>query len=219
VQCPSQVDIGGMIFHNNDNEQLGTTNLLNAFAISCNTTFAMQATERLDGASLGAMAATFGYNATPQLGIPATLGKFTTPASSVDLAADAFGQGTDLVNPLSQAAEAAAIDDGTWRPPLLVTSPAPKQTASPHPISASILAALRPMMRAVVTSGTAADVGFPAGVYGKTGTAQYGSGPNPPSHGWFIGYQGNVAFAVLVEGGGYGADSAGPIANAFLRKL
>jgi hypothetical protein len=28
-----------------------------------------------------------------------------------------------------------------------------------------------------------------------------------------------VAFAVLVEGGGTGADSAGPIANAFLRNL
>jgi hypothetical protein len=24
---------------------------------------------------------------------------------------------------------------------------------------------------------------------------------------------------VLVEGGGYGADSAGPVANAFLRKI
>ena len=86
-------------------------------------------------------------------------------------------------------------------------------------ISAAILATLRPMMRAVVTSGTAAGVGFPPGVYGKTGTAQYGNGPNPPSHGWFIGYRGDLAFAVLVEGGGLGADSAGPIANAFLRKL
>jgi hypothetical protein len=42
---------------------------------------------------------------------------------------------------------------------------------------------------------------------------------NPPSHGWFSGYRGDLAFAVLVEGGGLGADSAGPIANAFLRKL
>jgi hypothetical protein len=44
-------------------------------------------------------------------------------------------------------------------------------------------------------------------------------GPDPPSHGWFIGYRGDLAFAVLVEGGGTGADSAGPIANAFLREL
>ncbi len=38
------------------------------------------------------------------------------------------------------------------------------------------------------------------------------------SHGWFIGYRGNLAFAVIVEGGGFGASSAGPIANAFLRQ-
>jgi cell division protein FtsI/penicillin-binding protein 2 len=219
VQCPSQVNIGGRVFHNDDNEKLGATNLQTAFAVSCNSTFAMLATQRLNGPALASMAETFGFNTRPALGIPATLGRFTTPHQPVDLAADAFGQGTDLVNPLSQATVVAAIEDGTWRPPQLVISPAPQQTAQPRSISPAILDTLRPMMRAVVTSGTAAGVGFPPGVYGKTGTAQYGNGPHPPSHGWFIGYQGDLAFAVLVEGGGLGADSAGPIANAFLRKL
>ncbi len=217
VQCPSTADLGGRVFHNDDNEHLGTTNLQTAFAVSCNTTFAMLASERLGGPALAAMAATFGFNAQANLGIPATLGHFTTPHEPVDLAADAFGQGTDLVNPLSQATVAAAIEDGTWRPPLLVTDPMPKQTATPHKLSAAILNTLRPMMRAVVTSGTAATVGFGPGVYGKTGTAQYGNGKN--SHGWFIGYRGDLAFAVLVEGGGFGADSAGPVAKAFLSRV
>jgi Penicillin binding protein transpeptidase domain/NTF2-like N-terminal transpeptidase domain len=218
VQCPPTVNIGGRTFHNFDNEKLGSTSLLNAFAVSCNTTFAMLA-QRLTGSALRSMAEEFGFNAKPALGIPAVLGKFTTPHQPVDLAADAFGQGDDLVNPLSQAAEAAAIDNGTWRPPLLVTSPAPAQSAQPRKLSSSLLGTLRPMMRAVVTRGTAAGVGFPPGVYGKTGTAEYGSGANPPSHAWFIGYRGNLAFAVLVEGGGVGADASAPIANAFLRKL
>jgi cell division protein FtsI/penicillin-binding protein 2 len=146
------------------------------------------------------MARVLGFNTQPALGIPATLGQFTAPHQPVDLAADAFGQGTDLVNPLSQAAVAAAIDDGTWRPPQLVISPAPRQAARPRPLSPAILLTLRPMMRAVITSGTAAGVGFPPGVYGKTGTAEYGSGLHPPSHGWFIGYRGDLAFAVLVDG-------------------
>jgi Penicillin binding protein transpeptidase domain/NTF2-like N-terminal transpeptidase domain len=219
VQCPSQVTIGGRTFHNDNNEQLGTTTLRTAFAVSCNSTFAMLATQRLTGASLASMATTFGFNAEPALGIPATLGRFTTPRAPVDLAAAAFGQGKDLVNPLSQASVAAAIENGTWRPPQLVTSPAPRQAAQPRKLPATILDTLRPMMRAVVMIGTAAGVGFPPGVYGKTGTAEYGSGPHPPSHGWFIGYRGDLAFAVLVEGGGTGADSAGPIANAFLHKL
>jgi hypothetical protein len=216
VQCPSQVTIGGRTFHNDANEHLGTTSLQTAFAVSCNSTFAMLAYQRLGGSALASMAATFGFNADANLGIPATLGKFTTPHQPVDVAADAFGQGTDLVNPLSQASVAAAIADGTWRSPILVTSPQPQRVQS-HPLSPVILGTLRPMMRAVVTSGTAAGVGFPAGVYGKTGTAQYGTGKH--SHGWFIGYRGDVAFAVLVEGGGFGANSAGPVANAFLRKI
>jgi hypothetical protein len=219
VQCPPTVNIGGRTFHNFDNEKLGTTSLLNAFAVSCNTTFAMLASQHLTGPALRSMAETFGFNSRPALGIPAVLGQFTTPRQPVDLAADAFGQGTDLVNPLSQAAEAAAIENGTWRPPQLVTSPAPAQSTQPRKLSASLLGTLRPMMRAVVTRGTAAGVGLPPGVYGKTGTAEYGSGSNPPSHAWFIGYRGNLAFAVLVEGGGVGADASAPIANAFLRRL
>jgi cell division protein FtsI/penicillin-binding protein 2 len=219
VACPGQVTIGGRTFHNDNNEHLGTTTLQTAFAASCNSTFAMLASQRLGGAALASMADVLGFNTQPALGIPAILGQFTTPHQPVDLAADAFGQGTDLVNPLSQAAVAAAIDDGTWRPPQLVISPAPRQVARPRPLGPAILLTLRPMMRAVVTSGTAAGVGFPPGVYGKTGTAEYGTGPHPPSHGWFIGYRGDLAFAVLVEGGGTGANSAGPIANAFLRNL
>jgi cell division protein FtsI/penicillin-binding protein 2 len=219
VPCPATVNIGGRVFHNFNNEHLGPTTLLNAFAVSCNTTFAALATSKLNGPALASTARTFGFNASPALGIPASLGRFTTPHQPVELAADAFGQGTDLVNPLSQAAAAGAVDSGIWRPPVLVTSPAPTQAASPHTLTHRILNTLRPMMRAVVTRGTAAGVGFPPGVYGKTGTAEYGSGPSPPSHAWFIGYRGDLAFAVLVEGGGVGADTSAPIANAFLRGL
>ncbi len=219
VQCPPQVTIDGRTFHNDDNEHYGTIDLQTAFAVSCNSTFVELATQRLSGTSLATMARNFGFNATPDLGIPTTLGHFTTPHDPVDLAADAFGQGTDLVNPLSQVGVAAAIDSGTWRPPVLVVSPKPHQSSKPHVLSPVILNALRPMMRAVVTSGTAAGVGFPPGVYGKTGTAEFGNGPHPQAHGWFIGYQGDIAFAVLVEDGGYGANSAGPIANAFLRRI
>jgi Penicillin binding protein transpeptidase domain/NTF2-like N-terminal transpeptidase domain len=219
VQCPGQFTIGGRTFHNANNEHLGTTSLQSAFAVSCNSTFALLASQRLGGRKLASMARMLGFNVAPALGIPGALGRFTTPHQGVDLAADAFGQGTDLVNPLSQATVAAAIEDGTWRPPQLVISPAPRQSARPRQISQAILDTLRPMMRAVVTSGTAAGVGFPPGVFGKTGTAEYGTGLHPPSHGWFIGYRGDLAFAVLVEGGGTGADSAGPIANAFLRQL
>jgi Penicillin binding protein transpeptidase domain/NTF2-like N-terminal transpeptidase domain len=219
VQCPAQVNVGGRVFHNFDNEHLGAVSLQTAFAVSCNSTFITLATQRLSGSALASTATTFGFNSRPNLGIPATLGRFTTPHTPVDLAADAFGQGTDLVNPLSEASMAGAVEDGTWRPPQLVLSPAPKQTAQPEQLNSTVLATLRPMMRAVVTTGTAANVGFQAGVFGKTGTAEFGSAQNPRSHAWFVGYRGDLAFAVLVEGGGVGADASAPIANAFLRNL
>jgi cell division protein FtsI/penicillin-binding protein 2 len=38
---------------------------------------------------------------------------------------------------------------------------------------------------------------FP-GLRGKTGTAQYGDGTH--AHGWFVGYRGDLAFAVLLTG-------------------
>ena len=221
VQCPSKVVIDGAKFHNDKNEQLGTTDLLHAFAISCNTTFAELATQRLNGKSLESMARAYGFNFKPAIGIPgAKLGSFELPKDKAALAADAFGQGTDLVSPLSQASVVAAVESGTWRPPILVTDPAPKQKAHPHAISPKILSTLRPMMHAVVTIGTAAGVGFPPDVYGKTGTAEYQDQNHKlRSHGWFIGYRGNLAFAVIVEGGGFGASSAGPIANAFLQQV
>jgi hypothetical protein len=77
VQCPAQVNIGGRTFHNFDNEHLGSTSLQTAFAVSCNSTFITLATQRLNGSKLASSAATFGFNSRPNLGIPATLGRFT----------------------------------------------------------------------------------------------------------------------------------------------
>ena len=72
----------------------------------------------------------------------------------------------------------------------------------------------------MVTVGTAtalADVpGDP--VHGKTGTAEYDNNPKN-THAWFVGWQGDVAFAVFVEKGGASTDTAVPIAERFLRAL
>jgi cell division protein FtsI/penicillin-binding protein 2 len=60
-------------------------------------------------------------------------------------------------------------------------------------------------------------------VYGKTGTAEYGSNTPPDAHGWFMGYQlggpqGDIAFAVLVEGGHSSSVAVG-VTDAFLGAL
>jgi cell division protein FtsI/penicillin-binding protein 2 len=63
-----------------------------------------------------------------------------------------------------------------------------------------VLATLHELMREVVTSGTgislAGESGLP--VYGKTGTAETGTGSPLLTNAWFIGYQGDIPFAALV---------------------
>jgi cell division protein FtsI/penicillin-binding protein 2 len=83
-----------------------------------------------------------------------------------------------------------------------------------------VLDALRPMMRQVVLSGTATALGDRGEVYGKTGTAEYGDATPPQAHGWFVGYRlggasGDIAFAVLVEGGGSSSVAVG-VTDTFL---
>jgi cell division protein FtsI/penicillin-binding protein 2 len=69
------------------------------------------------------------------------------------------------------------------------------------------------MMREVVTTGTATALAkFNAA--GKTGTAETeNQGDN--AHGWFVGYRGDVAFAVLVVDG-KSSSVAVNVAAAFL---
>jgi cell division protein FtsI/penicillin-binding protein 2 len=71
-------------------------------------------------------------------------------------------------------------------------------------------------MRAVAPPPTAGDAGLPEGVAGKTGTAEV---KDEKSHGWFIGYRGDLAFCVFVRNGGSGRSAAVPIAVRFLNGL
>ena len=75
-------------------------------------------------------------------------------------------------------------------------------------------------MRLVVTSGTGTEANV-AGepVHGKTGTAEFGTRQPPETHAWFVGFRSNLAFAVFVEGGGFGGEVAAPLAARFLRSL
>jgi cell division protein FtsI/penicillin-binding protein 2 len=71
----------------------------------------------------------------------------------------------------------------------------------------------------VVREGTAAPAHLPGGTGGKTGTAEFGTGNPLPTHAWFVGFRGDLAFAVVVEGGGVGGRVAAPIAGRFLTAL
>ena len=107
------------------------------------------------------------------------------------------------------------------RPPVLVTdptTPSPPLAQPAPPLPPGAAGTLAQLMLGVVTGGTGTAANVPgAPVFGKTGTAEFGSGQPPQTHAWFIGYRGDVSFAVLVEGGGVGGEVAAPIAANFLK--
>ncbi|HEX2315960.1 MAG TPA: penicillin-binding transpeptidase domain-containing protein [Thermomonospora sp.] len=227
VACPATTNVGGREFRNSEYHDYGTLPFRDAFAHSCNTTFARMAVDRLGERRLAQVAHQFGFNAPIIGGLPAVRGAFPSTRDDTGLAAASFGQGEVLASPLNIAAVAAAAADGTWRSPRLVSAADAsraldadgRRPEAPRRLEPRVHQALRSLMPAVVSEGTAAGVDFPSGTAGKTGTAEFGSGARPPTHAWFAGYRGDVAFAVIVEGGGTGAEAAAPIAARFLRGL
>jgi len=222
VQCPKKANVGGQVIHNSEGEELGDITFTEALAQSCNTAFALQTQRRLNPARLVSAAGLFGFNQKIDPGVHVAAGSYPTPTGTAEMAVSGFGQGKDLANALSMAGVAAGVANGTWRPPVFVSEPAVPQKAKAGRLDPTARAQLAQMMRAVVTTGTAKPARLPAGTYGKTGTAEYAAGhkgKEPPTHSWFIGFRGDVAFAVVVEGGGFGAKVAAPIAKRFLNAM
>lgn len=217
--CPPTIVVDGKSFHNYEGESVPTLSFLQAFAQSCNTAF-IGLSSHLPDATLTQVAADYGIGTNPKMGLAAYGGKVPAPTSPVSLAATAIGQGEVTVSPLDMATVAATVDSGALREPRLVVG-APDDSMAPKPIDANVDRVLHTLMNAVVTNpvGTAAGAGLPAGTFGKTGTAEFGPGPNPSTHAWFIGFKGDLAFAVFVYGGGTGGVVAAPIAAKMLDAL
>ena len=217
VACPETFTIQGITYHNDNNEsEPAGTPFLTDFAQSCNNAFTTQWSHLTGGGLAGAAKNYFGLNQTWNIGITGVSGSyFNAPASASgsELAQEAFGEGALTASPLAMASVAATIDNGSFKQPILV--PGTKQLTA-TPLSASTDAQLKDMMQAVVTSGTAAPIGFGSGVYAKTGTADIQGQEQPNS--WLVAFDPSkdIAVACLVVNAGYGAQYAGPEAKAFL---
>jgi len=222
VPCPGSLTVEGKTFANFAGESApGDVPFRTDFAMSCNTAF-VGLSSRLGPADLRDAAARYAIGGSWRLPLPAFTGSVPVAGDAVNRAAEAIGQGRVLVSPLAMALVAAAVDSGSWHAPQLVTQPAPPAAPRERPLPSGLVASLRTLMRSVVTSGTARQAFAGLGgapVLGKTGTAEFGTDNPPKTHAWFIGYRGDVAFAVIVEGGGVGGQVAAPIAARFLREL
>jgi cell division protein FtsI/penicillin-binding protein 2 len=220
VACPKTATVAGRQFKNSHDEALGTVPFHVDFAKSCNTAFVGLA-PKLGADGLRAASEALGIGGKWDLGVEAFSGKLSPADTPTELAAATFGQGATAVSPLTMAGATAAIARGQFKQPRLVLDPAPAAPAADGPkLDAAAVTALRKMMREVVTAGTGTALrDAPGGaVHGKTGTAEFSEGTEE-THSWFIGYQGDVAFAVMIQKGGAGSEAAVPVAERFLQNL
>lgn len=218
ASCPQSIVVDGETFHNAEGDQpVGT--MAQAFTESCNTAFIGLATANLSLATLPVTAAQYGIGSSPSLGLDSFGGSVPTPQDQAALAATAIGQASVVVSPVMMAMVAAALDTGTVRAPRLVSGTA-GGTAATHTVPAAVVSDLQQMMLQVVQSGTAAGTGLPAGTHAKTGTAEYSQNNLQLTDAWLMGYDGNVAFAAVEQGGtGNGGPTCGPLVAKFLDAL
>jgi cell division protein FtsI/penicillin-binding protein 2 len=191
----------------------GTLNMAGAITVSCNAYFAQLGVYAVGARALGETA--------DLLGIPAG----TEIELKKALPFAAYGQGPVVTTPFKMARVSATIAAGGLMPQgrWIMGSGNTREAAALPVLSPDSSAFLARAMRSVVTSGTGrrAMSGLDVEVAGKTGTAQLDTGQ---PHSWFAGFapynaspSERIAFAVLVEHGGYGAQVAAPLAREVIQ--
>ncbi|MEU1176688.1 penicillin-binding transpeptidase domain-containing protein [Streptomyces sp. NPDC005820] len=217
--CPKTFTYGGWKFHNDDDFQIKGGSFKASFARSCNTAFISQAGE-LDNDTLTRQAQqVFGLSMNNwAIGVPSFDGSVPVQ-SAAQMAASLIGQGGVRMNPLNMASVSATVKSGTFHQPYLVSPSVDHRalaTAS-RTMSSSTLSQLRELMNYTAAYGTAAEAmsGLGPDDGAKTGSAEVDGQSKP--NGWFTAYKGDLAAAGVVQAGGHGGDTAGPIVAALLR--
>lgn len=221
LACPTDRTVAGVPFHQ-EGAPIGTMPTLQAnFATGCVTALASLA-RRINGSELAADAAKFGIGASWSLPLRAFSGAMRPLKDDATTAKAIAGQNV-LVSPLSMALVAGAAASGTWRPPVLVTDPhtadptsevEPSKPLDPIKLNDKTVDTLRAFMRSGVTAGSARAAAAPGDpVHGITATVVQKRKP----YAWFVGWQGDVAVAVLMQTSDPTAGAA--VAGRFFRGL
>ncbi|MFI9247688.1 penicillin-binding transpeptidase domain-containing protein [Streptomyces sp. NPDC053086] len=217
--CPKTFTYGGWKFHNDDDFEIKGGTFKASFARSCNTAFISQA-KKLKNDDLTKQAQqVFGLSMNNwAIGVPTFDGSVPVQ-SAAQMAASLIGQGGVRMNPLNMASVAATVRSGTFHQPYLVAPSFDHRTlaTASRTMPAKTLAQLRELMRYTATNGTAAEAMSGLGPdYGaKTGSAEVDGQKKP--NGWFTAYRGDLAAAGVVQAGGHGGDTAGPVVATLLK--
>ncbi|WP_395294658.1 penicillin-binding transpeptidase domain-containing protein [Kitasatospora hibisci] len=187
------------------------------FMISCNTAFIDQGLASLKPGALTSTAKdVYGIGLEWKTGLPNADGRVPDAGTNKDeQAMQSIGQGKIQMNPLAIASITATVQSGEFKQPIMVAD-LPQQKAA-RSLSPDAAGKLRAMMAATAKDGTAKAVmaGISDNAGAKTGSAE-ATGIDT-TNSWFTAYRGNLALAAEVQGGGHGADAAGPAVAAVIR--
>lgn len=215
--CNGSTNIGGneitcMHIH-------GELTMKEGLAQSCNVVFSELAA-RLGKDKMTAMAEKLGFNSSVIVNGTETARQVynVSKADENGLGWSGIGQYTVEANPMQMAIMCSAIANGGTAvlPNEIKSGVMEINGGTKDMIDSDLAAKLDEYMRYDVTSYYG-DSLFPSlTVCAKTGTAEVGENKEP--HAWMVGYSQDedapLAFAVIVENGGYGFSTAGPVAVA-----
>ncbi len=213
LPCPGRATIEGRTIPNDNGFDLGQVPLHTAFARSCNTTMA-ELGVRLPADGLTAAAAQLGLGVdyvTP--GLTTVTGKVPPAQNPAQQVESSIGQGSVTASPFGMALVAASLAHGSAPAPAIVRGRPGTADRASAPVPANVTSQIETMMSETVTAGTATALRDIPGLLGKTGTAEYLDDKH--AHGWFVGIDGDLAFAVFVADAG----SSGPAVEAAGRML
>ncbi|GAA4893002.1 penicillin-binding transpeptidase domain-containing protein [Streptomonospora salina] len=201
MACDNQTSVGGRTFTTPNNTGLsGMPDLATDFSYSCTTAFA-QMSEKVGAEAITSAARDFGIGGDWRMAVPASSGSFTAPDTAGEAAAAMAGSDQVRVTPLSMALAAGAVRDGTWHPPKLVSDDEAAELAggSSTELDADAVGQVQEMMRsAVEVSAVNADVGTEP-VHGQVANTTQQVRGDETAVQWFVGYQGDLAFALVAE--------------------
>lgn len=217
--CPKYSSYGGWKFQNDDKFSITGGTFKASFARSCNTAFISQA-KKLDNDDLTEVAQqVYGLGRNNwAIGVPSLDGSVPVQ-SGAQMAASLIGQGGVRMNPLNMASVVATAKTGVFHQPYLVAPSVDHRTLAKagRTMSASVQAQLKEVLRYTAAAGTAAEAmaGLGPDDGAKTGSAEVDNQEKP--NGWFTAWKGDLAGAGVVQAGGHGGDTAGPLVAALLK--
>lgn len=228
-ECVGEKMFGDKNIRCYNSKKHGNVNLIEAFAVSCNTSFAMLGTE-LGADILKIKSEKFGFNNSIKYPLDYSQSKFSLTANSSisELVQTAIGQGKTVTTPLQMERIVSAVANGgiLMQPYVVdhikdnsgrvIQKNIPKKET--QMFAPDVANELVNMMIEVVNSGTGKAARIEnVVVAGKTGTAEV-DGKNP--HSWFVGFapaqSPKIAVTVVLENSGEGGLSAAPIAREII---